>query len=188
MGFKFKLVLMASVFLLGGTGAAFAASGHVPDVLQHGSAGTGTAIGSQYGNTADNGNGAADAMNNPGDNAVEGQYGHGNMVSGVAHDRSATGTMELPNGNMIENHGQAVRDAAHRHESDTHTQNAPVMTPGQNTAPSGGQATENTGSHGMGSAGSVTSTGTTTGSTTGMTTTGTGSSGMRGSTGMRGGR
>lgn len=184
MRFKLKLVLMASVFLLGVTGAAFGASGHLPDVLKNGSAGVGTAIGSQYGNhdgdAVDEQYGNGDEMNQPGDNAAEGQYGHGDMVSDVARDRDATGTMELPNGHMIENHGQAVRDVARQHESETQTQDAPVMTPGQNTAPRGDQDNEDTGGYGMGSAGS----GNTTGTTTGMTTTGTGSGG--GYTGMRG--
>ncbi|MHB0866537.1 MAG: hypothetical protein ACYC6B_04895 [Thermoleophilia bacterium] len=182
MGFKLKLVLMASVFLLGVTGAAFGASGHLPDVLKNGSAGVGTAIGSQYGNhdgdATDDQYGEGDEMDEPGDNAAEGQYGHGDMVSDVARDRDATGTMELPNGHMIENHGQAVRDVARQHDSETETQDAPVMAPGQNTAPRGDQDNENSGSYGMGSAGS--------GTATGMTTTATGSTGMRGG-GERGG-
>lgn len=176
MGFKLKLVLMAAVFLLGVSGAAFAASGHLPRVLKSGPAATTTATDDQYGhrdgNAADDQYGEDDDADDSGDCAACGQYGHGDEVSDVARDRDATETMELPNGREVENHGLAVRDVANQHESDTDTQDAPATTRGEDMTPRGGHDNEDSVSTGAGSGAG--------------TATAAGSTGMRGGGGHRG--
>lgn len=179
MGFKLKLVLMAAVFLLGVTGVAFAASGHLPEVLKNGPAAVTTTTDGQYGdrdgNAVDDQYGENDHADESGDSVAGGQYGHGDEVSGVAQDRDATETMELPNDREVENHGQAVRDAANQHESDGNAQDPPTATRGQDAAPSGGHDNEDSVSSGAGSTG------------TGTTAATGGSTGMRSGGGQRGG-
>ena len=164
MNTKLKLAMMVSGMVLGVSGAAFAATGQLPDVVKGGVAAitgsssgagilgtptTGTAATDQYGDSSGNGGAAGDQYGpgEPGDkgsgnveadhDAAANQYGEDNGVSEVARDKEATGTMTLPNGHEVENHGMAVSGAARQHDSDelsvppvppvTHTQTQPAM-------------------------------------------------------------
>ena len=145
MNVRLKLALMASGMVLGASGVAFAATGHVPEAVSGGlaaltgsSSGTGsqtatTATGNQYGPGApgDDGNGDVES----GHNAAMNQYGDDGGVSEVARNKDAMGTKTLPNGNEIENHGMAVSGAAHEQDGDDVT---PPVTPTIPTTPAMG--------------------------------------------------
>jgi hypothetical protein len=117
--FKLRLITIAALFLLGFSGVAFAATGQLPAVASGvaalaGFSGSGDgAAGSQYlpADAENEGNVEADDQGS----ASEDQYGNHEErgVSEVARDKDATETMELPNGHEVENHGLAVRKAAH---------------------------------------------------------------------------
>ncbi len=146
MNTKLKLAMMVSGMVLGVSGAAFAATGQLPDVVKSGVAAitgsssgvgsqgtltTGTSTGGQYGGAAgnqyapgtpgDNGNGNAEAEHD----AAANQYG--DDVSEVARDKGDMGTKTLPNGNEVENHGMAVSGAAHQGDDDPATPPATTM-------------------------------------------------------------
>ncbi len=128
MLFKTKVLVVAVISLLGVTGAAFAATGHIPQKVSAGFAAmagkTTTAAGDQYGGNdtsashdqygGDEGSASHDQYGDNHDSATGDQYGedHGMEVREVAQDKDATESMELPNGHEVENHGQAVRDVA----------------------------------------------------------------------------
>lgn len=97
--FKLKIILATAVLLLGGSGAAFAATGHVPEAVKN-------IIGSSTGSSVTGNQNTGQEKS-----AAEDQYSGGG-VSTIAKDKSATGTMTLPNGKEIENHGLAVSQAA----------------------------------------------------------------------------
>lgn len=113
--FKLNFILATAVLLLGGSGAAFAATGHVPETVK-------TFIGSSTGSSVTgNQNTGTNPQTGQRKSAAEDQYSGGG-VSTIAKDKSATGTMTLPNGKEIENHGLAVSEAAkaqHNEENGT---------------------------------------------------------------------
>lgn len=121
--FKLRLITIAALLLLGFSGVAFAATGQLPAVASGvaalaGFSGSGNgAAGSQYlpADAENKGNVEADDQGS----ASEDQYGNHDErgVSEVARDKDATETMELPNGREVENHGLAVREAAHEMEN-----------------------------------------------------------------------
>ena len=106
-----KVAGLAIAGLLSVTGGAFAATGHVPNVVKDGVKAIVTTTGSSAGSVYGEDGGAAGN-----------QYGddHGAEVREIARDKDATGTMTLPDGDEVENHGQAVRQAAsdNEHESE----------------------------------------------------------------------
>jgi len=130
---KIKLALLGAFLLLGTSGVAFAATGGLPDipgaiaVVTHSQD---SAADEQYAPADD----PSGDVNDEAGNAAGDQYGgdgdHGSDVSDVARDRDATGTMTLPNGREVENHGMAVRDAAHEQGMNTDNENdGGVMAP-----------------------------------------------------------
>ena len=150
---KLKVFILAAVAVFGvlGVGVAFA-SGKVP--LVGGVASYVTDAGSASGNQYGGNGGSASGNQYAGDdeNAVEDQYGemddesasqdqygeedeHGDDVSEMARDHEATETRTLPNGHEVENHGQAVREAAHGDDED-------AVTPPANTGSANMQTTE----------------------------------------------
>lgn len=109
--YKLKFILATAVLLLGGSGAAFAATGHVPDTVK-------TLIGSSSGSSVSgNQNTGTTTQAGQETSAAQDQYSGGG-VSTIAQDKSATGTMTLPNGKEIDNHGLAVSQAAKAQQSD----------------------------------------------------------------------
>ena len=96
---KTKIFMATAAFLLGASGAAFAATGHVPEAVK-------TFMGSTTGSTV-----TGDQDSGPEMGAVDDQYSE-NEVCDIAKDKSAVGTKTLPNGKEIENHGMAVSQAA----------------------------------------------------------------------------
>ena len=101
--FKLKLIVAAAVLLLGGSGAAFASTGHVPEAVK-------ALVGASQGYGQSTSQGVHSS-------AVDDQYSGGG-VSDIAKDKSVTGTMTLPNGKVIENHGLAVSQAAKAQHGD----------------------------------------------------------------------
>ncbi len=105
--FKLKALVVAGALVLAAGGTAYATGnlpvGKLPSVIGNGVAalngiGTSTTIGHGHGAAADQ----------YGKSAAGNQYG----VSQVARGKNDTGTMTLPNGKVIRNHGLAVRNAA----------------------------------------------------------------------------
>jgi len=108
---KLKLILATAVLLLCGSGAAFAASGHVPEAVNN-------IIGSSTSSSVTgNHNTGTTTQTGRETDAAEDQYSEGG-VSTIAKDKSDTGTMTLPNGKEIENHGLAVSQAAKAQHDD----------------------------------------------------------------------
>ena len=110
--FKVKLIISVTVLLLvAGSGVAFAAAGNLPEPVKAlvGS----SAASSVYGDQGDQDEDDAD------------DQGSGGGVSSIAKDKSATGTRTLPNGKVIENHGQAVSQAAKAQHNDDENGNEP---------------------------------------------------------------
>jgi|SRR5665811_1223185 len=100
--FKVKPIMTVTVlFLVAGSGVAFAGAGNLPEPVKAliGS----SAASSVYGDQDDQGDQDEDDADD---------RGSGGGVSSIAKDKSATGTKILPNGKVIENHGQAVSRAA----------------------------------------------------------------------------
>ena len=89
--FKTKTVLAAmAILLFAGGGALAATGGYIPVISES--------------------FGSDDSVNE------DAYKNHGDYVSTVARDKDAVGTKTNPNGKVIENHGQAVREAAHQKE------------------------------------------------------------------------
>lgn len=100
--FKMKLIAVSVVLLLGGSGAAFAATGHVPETVK-------SLVGVSQ---------ASAPQDSQNEISAAGDQYSGGGVSTVAKDKSVTGTMTLPNGKEIENHGLAVSQAAKAQQDD----------------------------------------------------------------------
>jgi hypothetical protein len=116
--FKLKIILATAVLMLGGSGVAFAASGHVPEAVKN-------IVGSSTGSSVTgNPNTGTTPQTGQEKSAAEDQYSGGG-VSTIAKDKSATGTMTLPNGKEIENHGLAVSQAAKAQHDDEENENQP---------------------------------------------------------------
>ena len=118
--FKLKFILVTAVLLLGASGVAAAATGNLPEAVK---SLMGSSIDSSV--TGDQDTGRENS-------AAEDQY-PGGGVSAIARDKSAMGTMTLPNGKVIENHGMAVSQAAHAQYHDD--ENTDPSQPGGNMAP-----------------------------------------------------
>jgi hypothetical protein len=110
-----SIVLTVLLALLTGSGALAATSGHLPLVSNE-------VISEAFGEEA--------ATDDSGSN-------HGEDVSEVARDKDAIGTKTNPDGKVIENHGQAVQEAAHENRSseDVSDTAAAVEVPGNGDAP-----------------------------------------------------
>ncbi|RJQ46700.1 MAG: hypothetical protein C4534_02255 [Gaiellales bacterium] len=93
-----SIILTLVLALVGGTGALAATSGQIPLV-------PGEFLGSGSVNS-------------------DGYPEHGQDVSAVASDKDAVGTKTNPSGKVIENHGQAVREAAHDKGGDGFSDNS----------------------------------------------------------------
>lgn len=100
---KLKLFVALVICILGATGVALASEGQLPFLP---SGADQVSVGDDAYDD--------DSSGDEGDNGDNGsQDNHGSDVSAVARDKDAVGTKTLPNGKVIENHGQAVREAAH---------------------------------------------------------------------------
>ncbi len=155
----YKLTITAATLVLGVSGVAVAATGHLPAAVSGGVATlTGSSQGSAGGRTGTvpAGKGAARDQYAPG-KSISGEMGnhgaamnqYGNPVSMTARDKNDMGTMTLPNGGTVENHGMAVSSAAHQQNGGGDPA-PPVTVPGPQTRPpamGGGQS----GSAGQGS-------------------------------------
>lgn len=126
--FRLKLIMAATVLLLvAGSGVAFAASGNLPEPVQS-LIGNSAAL-SVYGDQDTDSphqddRDVDDADDQDVDDAddqdvddADGQ-GSGGGVSSIARDKNAMGIKMLPDGKMIENHGQAVSQAAKAQHDD----------------------------------------------------------------------
>ncbi|MCL6107094.1 MAG: hypothetical protein M1309_07120 [Actinobacteria bacterium] len=152
----YKLAVTVATLVLGVSGVAVAATGHLPSAVSSGVAAlTGSSQGSAGGRT---GTGAARDQYAPG-KSISGEMGnhgaatdqYGNPVSMTARDKNAMGTKTLPNGGTVENHGMAVSGAAHQQNGGGDPV-PPVTVPGPQTQPpamGGGQS----GAAGAGDAG-----------------------------------
>lgn len=134
--FRLKLTMAVTVLLLvAGSGVAFAASGNLPEPVQ-----------SLIGNSA--------ALSVYGDQDTDSPHqddqdvddaddqGSGGGVSSIARDKNAMGIKMLPNGKMIENHGQAVSQAAKAQHDDEGNGNQP-QTESEQDEDEGGNQNQN---------------------------------------------
>ncbi len=148
----YKLAVTAATLVLGVSGVAVAATGHLPSAVSSGVAAlTGSSQGSAGGRTGTvpAGKGAARDQYAPG-KSISGEMGnhgaamdqYGNPVSMTARDKNAMGTKTLPNGGTVENHGMAVSGVAHQQNGGGDPV-PPVTVPGPQTQPpamDGGQS------------------------------------------------
>lgn len=97
---KTKTIVIVAAFLLVSSGTALATTGQLPE-----------AVGDAMKNLA-----VMTGIKDSEPQAEERDHGVANDATDVAKDENATGTMTLPNGKNIENHGLAVSEAARQLE------------------------------------------------------------------------
>lgn len=94
---KTKILIMAAVILLGTSSVALAATGQLPEAVSDAVNEFASLTGIRDSEPEEDGNG---------------ESGVAGDVTDIAKDEDATGTMTLPNGKEIENHGLAVSEIA----------------------------------------------------------------------------